>query len=70
MAAHAALRAAITHMLFLAVAFVADGPGPPVFRHVVAPGQNELQALVEQIASRAGRVLERRGLIKRDMENA
>jgi hypothetical protein len=29
-----------------------------------------LEALVEQIASRIGRALERRGLVERDMENA
>jgi len=58
------------HMLFLDGVYVADGAGQPVFRHVAGPGQNELQALVEQIASRIGRVLERRGLVERDMENA
>jgi len=42
----------------------------PVFRHVLGSGQSELQGLVEQIASGIGRVLERRGLVKRDMENA
>jgi hypothetical protein len=58
------------HMLFLDGVYVADGAGQPVFRHVAGPDLNELQALVEQIASRIGRVLERRGLVERDMENA
>jgi hypothetical protein len=35
-----------------------------------APDANELQELVEQIAARVGQVLERRGLIERDLENA
>ncbi|MBK7249884.1 MAG: transposase [Gammaproteobacteria bacterium] len=58
------------HMLFLDGVYVAAGPGQPLFRHVVGPGQSELQALVEQIASRIGRVLERRGLVERDIESA
>jgi hypothetical protein len=58
------------HMLFLDGVYLADGANPPVFRHVAAPGASELQALVEQIATCIGRVLERRGLIERDMENA
>ena len=58
------------HMLFVDGVYLADGTDPPVFRHVAAPGLNELQALVEQIASRIGRVLERRGLVERDIENA
>src|SRR5690606_4574021 len=33
-------------------------------------GLTELQALVERIAERIGRALERRGLIERDCENA
>ncbi|MBM4220170.1 MAG: IS91 family transposase [Gammaproteobacteria bacterium] len=48
----------------------ADGTGAPVFRHVAGPDQGELQTLVEQVASRVGRVLERRGLVERDAENA
>jgi hypothetical protein len=42
----------------------------PVFRHVPAPTGTELQALVQQIAVRIGKVLEQQGLIERDMENA
>lgn len=42
----------------------------PVFRHVPAPTSAQLQALVQQIVERIGRLLERRGLIERDIENA
>jgi hypothetical protein len=57
-------------MLFLDGAYLTDGADPPVFRPVVAPDSNDLQKLVEQIAARVGQVLERRGLIERDIENA
>jgi Putative transposase len=43
---------------------------PPVFRRVPAPTGAELQALVQQIAACIGKVLEQRGLIERDMQNA
>jgi hypothetical protein len=46
-----------------------DGTGQPVFRHVAGLSLGELQTLVEQIACRIGRVLERRGLVERDIEN-
>jgi hypothetical protein len=39
------------------------GTSPPVFRRITAPTERELQALVEQIAERIGRALERDGLI-------
>lgn len=58
------------HLLFLDGVFLTDGANPPVFRHVAAPGASELQSLVERIAARVGQVLERRGLIERDIENA
>jgi Putative transposase len=58
------------HMLFLDGVYLADGAKPTAFRHVSAPGANELQRLVEQIAAGFGQVLERRGLIERDIENA
>ncbi|MEO6081292.1 MAG: transposase [Steroidobacteraceae bacterium] len=35
-----------------------------------SPTESELQALVQQIAARIGRVLEQRGVVERDMENA
>ena len=56
--------------LVLGVVYLADDAGQPVFRQVKAPGLGELQTLVEQIAFRIGRVLERRGLVERDIENA
>jgi len=58
------------HMLFLDGVYLSDGADPPVFRHVAAPDAKELQGLVEQIAARVGSVLERAGLIERDIENA
>jgi ribosomal protein S27E len=58
------------HMLFLDGVYLTEGANSPTFRHVAAPGANELQALVEQIAAGVGQVLERRGLIERDIENA
>ena len=40
-----------------------------MFRHLPAPTATELASLVEQIAERIGKALERRGLVERDMEN-
>src|SRR5690606_6168677 len=57
------------HMLCLDGAFL-TGTAPPVFRRIAPPTRRELQALVERIAQRIGRALERRGLIERDCENA
>jgi hypothetical protein len=42
----------------------------PVFRPVAAPESSDFQHLVERIAGRIGRALERRGLVERDRENA
>jgi hypothetical protein len=50
--------------------YLADGADPPVFRHVGAPGAKALQALVERVASCIGRLLEQRGMVERDSENA
>jgi hypothetical protein len=51
--------------------YVTDGAGPPEFRPVPSPGTAELQAPVQQlIGERIGRLLEKRGLIERDAENA
>ena len=58
------------HMLFLDGVYLTDGAHSPVFRYVAAPGANELQGLLEQIAARVGQALEKRGLIERDIENA
>ena len=56
------------HMIFPDGVYV---PGDqPVFRHVPAPTSVQLQVLVQQIAGRMGRLLERRGLVEHDMENA
>jgi hypothetical protein len=46
------------------------GAVAPVVRSVVVPESSDLQQLVEQIAGRIGRALERRDLIARDIENA
>jgi len=52
------------------VAYLTDVADPPVFRHVPSPGKAELHALVRHIAERIGRMLEKHGLIERDVENA
>ena len=57
-------------MLLLDGVYLIDEAGQAVFRHVPEPGAQDLQILVEQIAQRIGRTLERCGLIERDMENA
>ena len=58
------------HMIFLDGVYWTDGAGLPVFRAVAAPSASELQVLVEQIGAGVGRMLETRGLIERDLENA
>ena len=58
------------HMIFPDGAYLTDGANPPVFRHVDGPGAKALQVLVERIATRIGRLLEKRGLVERDIENA
>ena len=58
------------HMIFVDGAYRSDGSAPPVFHPVPAPTTAELQALVQRIAERLGRMLERRGLIERDAERA
>ncbi len=47
-----------------------DGRDAPVFRAVRSPGAGELQALVRQMAERIGGLLEKRGLIERDVESS
>jgi len=42
----------------------------PVFRPVSAPSSAELQGLVQKLAERVGRHLERRGILVRDVENS
>jgi len=58
------------HMIFVDGVYVTGGGGPPVFRPVPSSGTAELQALVQQIAERKCRLLEKRGLIERDAESA
>ncbi len=58
------------HMIFLDGVFVPVEGAPPVFQQVSGPTVSELQVLVQQIGARIGRVLEQRGLIERDLENA
>jgi hypothetical protein len=55
-------------MLFLDGGYLA-GTKPPVFRRIGVPSANELQALVERIAERIGRALQRAELLVRDCEN-
>jgi len=57
------------HMLFLDGVYLIDEAGQLMFRHVPESGAQDLQVLVEDIAGRIGRTLERCGLIERDMEN-
>jgi len=58
------------HMLLLDGAYRREGEGRLRFVPVLAPGTAELQGLVQRIAARIGRSLERSGLITRDVENA
>ena len=58
------------HMIFFDGVYLPAGAAAPVFRPVPAPTGAELQVLVQQIAERIGGVLEQRGLVERDMENA
>lgn len=58
------------HMIFLDGVYMAVEGAKPVFRQASAPTAAELTALVQQIAERIGKTLERRGLIEHDMENA
>jgi len=46
------------------------GTEPPVFRRIEPPRQEELQTLVERVAERIGRALERQGLLARDAERS
>jgi Putative transposase len=58
------------HMIFVDGVYLPAEGDSPAFRHVPAPTGAELQDLVQQIAARIGQVLEQRGLIERDMQNA
>ena len=58
------------HMIFIDGAYRSDGTAPPVFHAVPPPATADLQALVQRIAERLGRMLEKRGLLERDAESA
>jgi len=58
------------HLLVLDGVYRRDGKGRLAFTPVPAPGAGELRQLVQRIATRIGRSLERSGLITRDIENA
>ncbi|MGB5346121.1 MAG: IS91 family transposase, partial [Woeseia sp.] len=47
-----------------------EGEGRLVFVPVASPSTEELKGLVQRIAERIGRSLERSGLITRDIDNA
>jgi len=57
------------HMLVLDGTYLV-GTEPPVFRRITPPVEAELQALVERLAERIGRALERRGVLVRDAEGS
>ena len=58
-------------MIFLDGVYLPAGTSASaVFRSLPAPRRTELQALVEQIAARVGRLLEKRGVVERDTEHA
>ena len=58
------------HMLLLDGVYVERADGTLRFRRVGAPTSGELDELTRTLARRIGRLLERRGLVERDAENA
>jgi hypothetical protein len=58
------------HILFLDGVYVNGGHHPPQFQRVKAPDKSELEDLVHLISQRAGRCLERLGLLEQDAESA
>ena len=58
------------HLLVLDGVYRREGEGRLRFVPAPAPGMAELQGLVQRIAERIGRSLERSGLMTRDIENA
>src|SRR5690606_42144110 len=58
------------HMLVLDGVYRREGGGQLRFVPVPAPSEAELRRLVQRIAERIGRSLERSGLITRDIEDA
>ena len=57
------------HMLVLDGAYLVATEAP-VFRRVGPPSEAELQVLVERLAERIGRTLERQGVLARDAESS
>ena len=58
------------HLLVLDGVYRREGEGRLVFVPVSSPSTEELKGLVQRIAERIGRSLERSGLIERDIDNA
>jgi hypothetical protein len=58
------------HLLVLDGVYRREGEGRLVFVPVPSPSTEELKGLVQRIAERIGRSLERSGLIERDIDNA
>jgi hypothetical protein len=58
------------HILLLDGAYVYRDNWPPQFQRVRAPDKSELEDLVHLISQRAGRCLERLGLLEQDAESA
>jgi hypothetical protein len=58
------------HMLFLDGVYVQRPDGSLRFRWVKAPTSAELTQLAQTLALRVGRLLERQGLLERDVENS
>ena len=58
------------HMLVLDGVYIERADGSLRFRRVGAPTTAELEGLTRTLARRIGRLLERRGLLERDAENA
>jgi hypothetical protein len=58
------------HLLALDGVYRREGEGRLVFVPVSSPSTEELKGLVQRIAERIGRSLERSGLIERDIDNA
>ena len=59
-----------SRMIFLDGVYLPVAGAPPLFREVPGPTAAQLQALVQQIAERIGKALERRGLVECDLEIA
>ena len=57
------------HLLVLDGVYRRDGEGRPVFVPVPAPSTDTLKQLVQRIAERVGRALERAGLVTHDIDN-